>query len=103
MKKLLILIGLISSMYAVPPCEHDQQRVCIYLYKGAMSAEANIINMTDKEIKIDVEVTLDGNTRTYKDWTVSPNQPLTMLKSRYDNPNQKPNLSYKNFTYKYVN
>ena len=103
MKKLLLPITLITSLYAVPPCEHEQSKVCVYLYKGAMSAEANIINMTDKSILASGKITLDGRMTEIKDYTILPNQTITIIKSKYDNPNQKPNLGWENFNYKYVN
>ena len=49
MRKVLISMGLLTSMYAIPPCEYDMEQVCMYLYKGPMSAEVNVINMTQKK------------------------------------------------------
>lgn len=102
MKKAICYIFLVSNLYAIPPCEFEQQKVCIYLYKGAMSAELNMINMSDRKVIVQAEATLDGYHRKFENWVLHPNQPVTMLKSKYTDHLQKPIIGYNNLDYKFI-
>lgn len=92
MKKLpLILVGLLTSLYAIPPCELPEQKVCAYLYKGAMSAEIIITNLSNDTILIKhVYASLDGQSKSISDLRLSPAQNFTMLQSRYKDHEKKP-------------
>lgn len=104
MKKLLILVGLLTSMYAVPPCEIDIDTICVYLYKGAMSSEAILVNTTKKKMQITtVEATLDGRKKELTNLVLNPYQQITILKSKYDSPNQIPNFGRWKVNYKEIN
>ena len=104
MKKLLILIGLITSMYAVPPCESEADKVCVYLYKGGMSSEAILVNTIQSKIQIDLVIaTLDGKQKEITNLTMEPNQSITLLKSRYDDHLQKPNFGLWKVSYRQIN
>jgi len=101
MKKILTLIGLITSIYATPPCQYESDKVCVYLYKGGMSAEANLVNTTMKKVQIiEVEANLDGTYRQLTNFEMQPNQTITLLKSRYNDATIQPNLSHAKVTYK---
>ena len=102
MIKIFGLFLIAVNLWAIPPCEHEQQKVCMYIYKGAMSAEMNVINMSQKKVIVDVIVSLDGTTKSFKDWTVLPNQTITLLKSKYKDHLQKPSYSWNNFNYRYI-
>ncbi len=58
--------------------------------------------MTHQRVLVQATATLDGTMREFKDWTLEPNQTITMLKARYDDPLQKPNYGYRSFTYKFI-
>lgn len=104
MKKILALVGLLSSMYAIPPCEYESDKVCVYLYKGAMSAEAILVNTTRKKVQVNiVEATLDGTRRELTNIMLNANQQMTLLKSRYNNPNTTPDLGHWRVSYKEIN
>lgn len=101
MKKILVLVGLLTSMYAIPPCELPDQKVCAYLYKGAMSAEIIITNLSSNTILIkDVTARLDGNSKSISDLKLAPGQNFTMLKSRYEDHMQKPSYYIGSMDYK---
>lgn len=102
MKKILLPLTLISSLYATSPCEHQQQKVCIYLYKGALTYEINIINLSQKRALFEVDVSLDGRIKQYKDWIVKPNETITLMKTRYTDPQQKPSYGWSSMQYKFV-
>ena len=103
MKKIFALIGLISSMYATPPCESDIDKVCVYLYKGAMSSEAILVNTIQSKIHIDLAIaTLDGRQKEVTNFNMEPNQTITLLKSRYDDHTQKPNFGLWKVTYRQI-
>ena len=51
MIKIFGLFLIAVNLWAIPPCEHEQQKVCMYVYKGAMSAEMNVINMSQKKMQ----------------------------------------------------
>ena len=101
MKKLLVLVGLLTSMYAVPPCELPDQNVCAYFYKGAMSGEIIITNLSGDTVLIKyASAYLDGNNKTIRDLKLSPGQNFTMLKSRYDDHMKKPYYTIGSLEYK---
>ena len=94
MKKTLFTMLLMANVYATPPCEYEHEKICIYLYKGAMSSEAILINLTTKPVMIkEAIVTLDGTTKRITNLKLNSNQPLTLLKSKYDDYIKQPNLS----------
>lgn len=103
MKKILILVGLLQSIYAMPPCEYEHEQVCMYLYKGAMSAEVNVINMTQKKVIVQAEARLDKTYRKLENLSLEPNQTITIIKEKYNNSSTKPNFVSRKFAFKYVN
>lgn len=103
MKKLLILIGLLSSMYAIPPCELPDQEVCAYLYKGAMSSEIIITNMSRDTVLIKrVSASLDGQHKSISDLKLAAGQNYTMIKSKYDDHEKKPYYNIGSMDYKVI-
>ncbi|AHJ12422.1 hydroxymethylglutaryl-CoA synthase family protein [Sulfurospirillum multivorans] len=103
MKKILILVGLLTSMYAIPPCELPNQMVCAYLYKGAMSSEIIIVNLSRDNILVkNISATLDGQSKSISDLQLSPGQSYTMLKSRYDDHLKKPYYYIGSMDYKTI-
>jgi len=101
MKKILILVGLLTSMYAIPPCELPNQMVCAYLYKGAMSSEIIIVNLSRDNILVkNISAILDGQSKSISDLQLSPGQSYTMLKSRYDDHLKKPSYYIGSMEYK---
>lgn len=101
MKKILILVGLLTSMYAIPPCELPDQKVCAYLYKGAMSAEIIITNLSRDTVLIKyASASLDGNSKSIRDLKLVPGQNFTMLQSRYDDHLKKPYYYIDSMEYK---
>lgn len=101
MKKILVLVGLLTSMYAIPPCELPDQKVCTYLYKGAMSAEIIITNLSRETVLIKyASASLDGNTKRISDLKLAPGQNFTMLQSRYDDHTKKPFYNIGSLDYK---
>lgn len=102
MRRIFGMCLIIGNLFAVPPCEQEQIKVCPYLYKGAMSAEANIINMTDKKVLVDGKIILDGRIVEIKDYTILPNQTILIMKSKYENANYKPSFGWEKFNYKFI-
>lgn len=103
MTKMAILTTLLlSSMYALPPCEYEMEQVCMYLYKGALSAEVNVINMTQKRVIVQAEAKLDKIYRKIDNLVLEPNQTMTLIKTRYDNSATKPSYISRKFSYKYI-
>jgi len=101
MKKLLILVGLLTSMYAVPPCDLPDQKVCAYFYKGAMSAEIIVTNLSNDTILVkNLYASLDGNSKSISDLKLAPGQNFTMLQSRYDDHMKKPYYHIGSMEYK---
>lgn len=50
----------------------------------------------------EVEVSLDGRIQGYKDWVIKPNETITLIKTRYTEPQQKPNYGWNKFNYKFI-
>lgn len=101
MKKLLILVGLLTSMYAFPPCELPDETVCAYFYKGAMSAEIIITNLSPNTVLIKyASAFLDGNSKSIRNLKLSPGQNFTMLQSRYNTYDKKPYYNIGSLEYK---
>lgn len=101
MKKILILVGLLTSIYAVPPCELPDQKVCAYFYKGAMSAEIIVTNVSSETVLIKhASAYLDGNSKSISDLKLAPGQNFTMLQSRYDDHMKKPYYRIGSLEYK---
>ncbi|WP_145923248.1 hypothetical protein [Sulfurospirillum halorespirans] len=103
MRKVWMSMGLLTSMYAIPPCEYDMEQVCMYLYKGPMSAEVNVINMTQKKVVVQAEAKLDKTYRKIDNLVLAPNQTMTLIKTRYDNSSTKPSYISRKFSFKYMN
>lgn len=103
MKKLLTIVGLISSMYAIPPCEFPEQEVCTYFYKGAMSAEIIVINLLPDTVIIEYTGgMLDWKTKNVTNLKLEPGQRQTLLKSKYEDHEAKPHYSIYSTKYKVV-
>lgn len=103
MKKILILIGLISSMYATPPCELPDQKVCTYFYKGAMSSEIIIVNLLPYKVNIEyASAVLDFKHRNISDLKLDPGGSYTLLKSVYDDPERKAMYNIGSMRYKVI-
>ncbi len=103
MKRFLLPLTLITSLYAVPPCELPEQTVCAYLYKGAMSSEIIITNLSTDTILIkNIYAYLDGNSKSISDLKLAPGQNYTMLKSRYDDHLKKPSYNIGSMQYKII-
>lgn len=101
-KKLLILIA-ITNIYATPPCTLPNQNICMYLYKGAMSSEIIITNLSTNKIIIEkAEAMLDGTTRSVGGFEIGAGQNFSMLKSNYDDHLKKPYYSIGTLTYKII-
>jgi hypothetical protein len=103
MRKVWMSMGLFTSMYALPPCEYDMEQVCMYLYKGPMSAEVNVINMTQKKVVVQAEAKLDKIYRKIDNLVLEPNQTMTLIKTRYDNSSIKPSYVSRKFSFKSIN
>ena len=102
MRKYLLPLTIITSLYATPPCEYEQQKVCLQLYKTGLSAEINAVNTTHKRVLIQAEATLDGYHRKFENWILEPYQIVQMLKSNYTVPNQQPRIGYNTIEYKFL-
>ena len=87
MKKILILLMTIASyVYAIPPCELPEQKVCAYVYHGAMSTEVIITNLSAKPILVKyIEVVLDKEKRTISNVKLASGQNYSVLKSQRAN------------------
>lgn len=94
MKKIVILMALLTSMYAMLPCEYETEQVCMYLYKSPMSAEVNVINMTQKKVVVQAEARLDKIYRKIDNLVLEPNQTMTLIKTRYNNSSTTPSLKF---------
>lgn len=102
MRNFLIVVIFISGLFAVPPCEQEQVKVCPYLYKGALSAEGNIINTTERKILVQGKIILDNRQVEIKDYILKPYETITIIKSKYEDPYYKPRFGWENFTYKFI-
>ncbi len=103
MKKILIIIGLITSIYAIPPCELPDQRVCTYFYKGAMSSEIIITNLLPDTVVIEYAGgMLDWKTKNISNLTLETGKSYTLLKSIYEDPETKPIHSIQSIKYKII-
>lgn len=101
MVKIFVFLSLVSNLFSMPPCELPDQNVCMYFYKGSMSSEIIITNLSMDKVFIDgASASLDGKHKSINGLTLERGQTFTMLKSQYDTPEKKPyyNLGY--FSYK---
>jgi len=105
MKKILVLIGLLSSMYAIPPCDLPDQKVCAYFYNGPLSGEIIITNMSTDTILVErLHASLDDENKDVQGLTLSPGQNYTVIKKEYDEKNKKkPYYHIEPIKYKIVN
>ncbi|QIR75353.1 hypothetical protein FA592_03565 [Sulfurospirillum diekertiae] len=103
MKKILILVGLLTSMYAIPPCDLPDQKVCAYFYKGPLSGEIIITNMSADTVLIKhLSASLDGQSKSINDLQLSAGQNFSMLKTRYDDHDKKPYYYIGSMEYKII-
>ena len=103
MKKLLILIGLISGMYAVPPCEHIQEEVCIYYWRGGgYSSEIRIANMSKNKVIIEnAWATLDNIYATVSNKELESGQDIVIGTMKYDDPTKEKKPIFNKIMFKY--
>ena len=103
MKKMLTILATITSLYATPPCELPNENVCMYLYKGAMSSEIIIVNMSKEKVLIKrADAYLDGESKDIRKLILNSGQTYTMIKSRYDTHDKKPSYQLYNFDYETI-
>ena len=103
MKKLLILITLISSMYAIPPCELPEQRVCTYFYKGAMSAEIIVVNLLPDTVMVEYAGgILDSRIKHVTNLKLETGQSHNILRSTYEDHEKKPSYHISSMKYKVI-
>ncbi|ATB70292.1 hypothetical protein SJPD1_2194 [Sulfurospirillum diekertiae] len=103
MKKILILVGLLTSMYAIPPCDLPDQKVCAYFYKGPLSGEIIITNMSADTVLIKhISVSLDGQNKSVSDLQLSAGQNFSIVKARYDDHDKKPYYYIGSMEYKII-
>lgn len=103
MKRFLLPLTLITSLYAIPPCELPDQKVCAYLYKGAMSAEIIITNMSTDKILVEyLNARLDGTSKSIQGLTLNSGQTFTILQAKYDDHLKKPSYSIGAMRYKII-
>ncbi|WP_041956872.1 hypothetical protein [Sulfurospirillum arsenophilum] len=103
MKKLLVLVGLLTSMYAIPPCELHDQKVCTYFYKGAMSAEIIIVNLSPDTVLVEYAGgILDWKTKSVTNLKLEAGQRYTILKSTYEDHEKKPTYNIYSMSYKVI-
>lgn len=103
MKKILLTIAILTNIYAIPPCTMPDQNICMYLYKGAMSSEIIITNLsTDKIIIEKASAMLDGTTREISGLKLEAGQNFSILKSNYEDHLQKPYFKIDSMTYKII-
>lgn len=103
MKKYLLPLIIVTSLYAIPPCELPDQNVCVYYYKGAMSAEIIITNLSNETVLIKrADAYLDGNSKSISDLKLAAGQNFIMLNSKYDDHNKKPYYNIGTLEYKII-
>ena len=103
MKKIFLTLITFTSIYAIPPCSMPEQNICMYLYKGSMSSEIIITNLsTDKIIVEKASAMLDGTTREISGLKLEAGQNFSMLKSNYEDHLKKPYYKIESMTYKII-
>ena len=102
MKSIFVACFFIVNLFAIPPCEFEKDKVCMYNYIHGLGAEINIINMTHKKVMVQATASLDGTSRQFKDWIIEPNETVKMLEVRYKDWERKPNFGYRSFNYKFI-
>lgn len=86
MKKLLILIGLITSIYAKQNCIFQDRDVCVYVDKKSQYSNMIIENTSNYPITIiDATVKLDGVQKTINQIVLDKKQKMIVIKSKYEN------------------
>lgn len=100
MKKILVLVGLLTSMYAVN--EKCQAPVCTYIYKGAMSGELILVNNTRKKASVSLYAHLDTQSNSFNNIIIEPQSQITLLKSRYNDHLQTPSGGTALLNYKFL-
>lgn len=101
MKRFLALIILGINLYATPPCEMPEQNICMYFYKGAMSSEIIIVNLSTDKIFVErASAMLDGTNKTINGLALERGQAFTILKSVYKDPEKKAYYAMDSLTYK---
>ncbi|MDD3462448.1 MAG: hypothetical protein PHW07_02265 [Sulfurospirillaceae bacterium] len=99
MKRILSICLIAGSLFATPPCEFEQEKICMYLYNYGLVAELNIANTTDKKIMVNAVGDLDGKRKEIKNFIIEPYQTITLLKSRYESIDKKPNVGQSKMNY----
>lgn len=89
MRKILALIGLISSIYGAN--EKCTSPVCLYVYRGAMSGELILVNNTQQKAKVTATVYLNNKTKGFIDLVMEPQTEKTLIRDVYDDDLQKTN------------
>lgn len=96
-----MITTILSSMYAVPPCDLPDQKICAYYYKGAMSAEIIVTNMSTETVLVkNLTASLEHQTKSISDLQLAPGQTFTMLKTRFDDHNKQPYYRIGSMQYK---
>lgn len=103
MKKLFILIGLISSMYAVPPCENINQEVCIYYWRGGgYTSEIRIANVSKNKVIIEnAWATLDYISGSVSNRELESGQDIVIGTIKYEDPSKEKKGVFRIFSFKY--
>lgn len=103
MKKLLILIGLISSTYAMPPCEHAKQEVCIYYWRGGgYTSEIRIANVSKNKVIIEnAYATLDYITGSISNRELESGEDVVVETIRYTDPSKEKKGAFKVYSFRY--
>ena len=88
-------------MYGVN--EKCTEPVCIYLYKGSMSAEVILINNTEKKANIEIAtVMLNLKTETIQKKILNPHQEITLIKEKYNDPYKETSFNKIALLYKLI-
>ena len=82
MKKMILSACIISSLFSAN--EKCTAPVCIYMYKGPLSAEMIIINNTFQEATATGNVYIDEKHYAFTNLKISPQREVSLLKKRYD-------------------
>lgn len=104
MRKLIILIGLISSMYAMPPCEYAKDEVCIYYWRGGgYSSEIRIANMSKNKVLIEnawatLDYLLSANVSNRE---LESGQDIVIGTLKYEDPTKEKKGAFKIYTFRY--
>lgn len=94
-------------MYAIPPCEHINQEVCIYYWRGGgYSSEIRIANMSKNKVLIEnAWATLDNLSAWINNKELESGQDIVIGTMKYEDPTKekKPIFNINIFKYKNIN